>query len=233
MRPALLLRAVRPILLAAAFLAAACSTSAPTQTDHHDANAHPTQPVRLAQLGYGHQAVFRPCADADCPQRTHKTIPTAAASIAPASLPTDPPTVADAPLDGLAPRKAIVSDTREPAPLREHTIAIRFPFGSAQLTPAALHALRELSPRLDDAHSIRIEGRTDSVGPPAANERLATERARAVHDALLALAPSLASRMAVAARGHCCFIASNGEATGRALNRRVEITSVHPPEDPP
>ena len=67
-----------------------------------------------------------------------------------------------------------------------------------------------------------IEGFTDSVGSSTSNQALSDRRARVVMDALLNLGVANA-RLTTQAYGETRPIASNDNATGRQLNRRVEI----------
>jgi outer membrane protein OmpA-like peptidoglycan-associated protein len=70
---------------------------------------------------------------------------------------------------------------------------------------------------------VLIEGFTDDRGGNALNQRLSEQRARSVHEALVARGID-ASRIEVAGRGPAQPVASNDTAEGRAQNRRVELT---------
>ena len=110
-------------------------------------------------------------------------------------------------------------------------IAVGFPFGSAVLT-AASRALIDASATGDGIRRIDIRGRTDNVGPAAANELLARQRAAAVAQYLRARHPHLAgAEVKVDGRGVCCYATENDTPAGRARNRRVEIAFWRVPSD--
>ncbi|MCJ7826687.1 MAG: OmpA family protein, partial [Demequinaceae bacterium] len=73
-----------------------------------------------------------------------------------------------------------------------------------------------------DIH-IRVGGHTDSHGPTAYNQNLSENRARAVRDYLVGQGVPAAA-LSVVGYGETKPIASNGTETGRATNRRVELT---------
>jgi outer membrane protein OmpA-like peptidoglycan-associated protein len=70
--------------------------------------------------------------------------------------------------------------------------------------------------------TVLIEGYTDSTGSTSYNQQLSERRAQAVRDALVAMGVSR-SRVDVRGLGPAFPVASNGDAQGRQLNRRVEI----------
>jgi outer membrane protein OmpA-like peptidoglycan-associated protein len=74
---------------------------------------------------------------------------------------------------------------------------------------------------------ITLNGYSDSLGPASYNEMISEIRANAVKSYLIGkgVAPS---RMKAAGHGSQKFIASNENADGRQLNRRVEIELMHP-----
>jgi outer membrane protein OmpA-like peptidoglycan-associated protein len=74
----------------------------------------------------------------------------------------------------------------------------------------------------DPALRLRVEGHTDNVGRPQANQTLSAERARSVVAALVASGVS-ADRLTPAGFGDSHPVASNATAEGRASNRRVEL----------
>jgi outer membrane protein OmpA-like peptidoglycan-associated protein len=75
---------------------------------------------------------------------------------------------------------------------------------------------------------LRIEGHTDNAGPPEMNATLSRQRANAVRDALIqrGIDPD---RISADGYGATRPIADNGEETGRARNRRIEVRVVPPP----
>jgi len=91
------------------------------------------------------------------------------------------------------------------------------PLGTETLTSVAL-ILKEY-PKT----AINIVGHTDSTGSNATNQKLSLERANSVANLLIQQGTS-AARMSVYGAGSSQPIASNNTDTGRAQNRRVEIT---------
>ena len=100
-----------------------------------------------------------------------------------------------------------------------------FRFDSADLTPAADAAIGELSGKLRAAGATRVlvDGYTDSVGEAAYNLTLSRQRAAAVADRLRA-ALGTGARLTVRGHGEEDPVASNDDARGQALNRRVTVT---------
>jgi outer membrane protein OmpA-like peptidoglycan-associated protein len=110
-------------------------------------------------------------------------------------------------------------------------VVVSFPFGSAVLTAAA-RALIDAAAKGDAIRRIDIRGRTDNVGPAAANDLLARQRAAAVAQYLRARHPHLAgAEVKVDGRGVCCYATENDTPEGRARNRRVEIAFWRVPSD--
>lgn len=104
---------------------------------------------------------------------------------------------------------------------------VLFETGSARLRPIAADRLRPLASYLSANPDVpvRIDGHTDSVGSDDANQLLSERRASAVRAALGAMGVD-EGEFAVAGHGETMPAASNANATGRQLNRRVEVTLV-------
>ncbi|MCL1960265.1 MAG: OmpA family protein, partial [Desulfovibrionaceae bacterium] len=115
-------------------------------------------------------------------------------------------------------------DAGWPTAVESQTWCVGFAFGSARLDAKGRRVLEQVAARLPGKGRITIAGRTDSVGPAAANDALAKARAETVRGFLARLRPELEAAITVQAEGGCCFAAANDTATGRARNRRVEIT---------
>jgi outer membrane protein OmpA-like peptidoglycan-associated protein len=188
---------------------------------------------QVAQQGFGPSARYAICSATGCPISTPKTRPLqprpivvpAQASHPSATSLNEPPRIASsaslAPPTPSAPFKA-------PASL-EPTVTTRvllFDNDSARLTPTHRSALRELIPTLRRAERLVIAGRTDDQGSEARNQALALARALAIRDHLLDLMPELPARIAIDAKGRCCYVAPNAHAEGRSRNRRVELVAV-------
>ena len=107
------------------------------------------------------------------------------------------------------------------------TVAGAFLFRSdeAQLLPAAHETLDKIASALKQQgdREIRVVGYTDSVGAADYNMQLSRERAEAVAN-YLASQGVARDKLTVEGRGESDPIASNDTASGRAQNRRVEIT---------
>ena len=100
---------------------------------------------------------------------------------------------------------------------------IRFATGSAAISNADRRTLRRFAERLQGTReTIEIVGYTDSVGTAEENQRLGLERAENVKRFLME-AGIAASRMATGSFGEEEPTGNNGNARGRAANRRVEI----------
>jgi outer membrane protein OmpA-like peptidoglycan-associated protein len=101
---------------------------------------------------------------------------------------------------------------------------IMFDFDSAAIKAGSSHALDEIAQFLiaQDSSELKVEGHTDSLGTDDYNEVLSRDRAEAVRDALVARGVPR-DRISMAGYGEDYPVASNDSATGRQLNRRVEI----------
>jgi outer membrane protein OmpA-like peptidoglycan-associated protein len=70
--------------------------------------------------------------------------------------------------------------------------------------------------------NIEVDGFTDSVGTDASNQRLSENRAASVRDYLVNLGVPSAS-ITSKGLGNSNAVATNDNATGRQMNRRVEL----------
>jgi outer membrane protein OmpA-like peptidoglycan-associated protein len=105
--------------------------------------------------------------------------------------------------------------------------AITFGFDSSALNPAFHGTLDRVARTLQEYGStiIEIAGHTDSVGTDDYNYRLSVERAQAVANYLMSRGINR-ERLIVTGAGETRPVASNDTESGRADNRRVEITIV-------
>jgi OmpA-OmpF porin, OOP family len=104
---------------------------------------------------------------------------------------------------------------------------INFATGSAQLSPDALETMQELKDGLAiTGLSITVDGHTDNTGNPEKNMTLSAQRAASVESWLQRAAPKNfpENRFLVHGYGDTKPVASNTTDSGRAQNRRVEIT---------
>jgi outer membrane protein OmpA-like peptidoglycan-associated protein len=99
-----------------------------------------------------------------------------------------------------------------------------FDSGQAKVKPGGRRAIKNLAQfmRQQPERKIVIEGFTDDRGPAAVNQRLSAQRAQAVRQALVqdGIQPE---RVEARGRGAAYPVATNSNAQGRQLNRRVEI----------
>jgi len=101
---------------------------------------------------------------------------------------------------------------------------VSFDFDSAQIKPAFKPTLREVAGVLREYPKsvVHIVGHTDNVGPADYNQRLSQRRAEAVKQFLVQQGIS-GERIRAEGRGESDPRATNETASGRQLNRRVEI----------
>lgn len=101
---------------------------------------------------------------------------------------------------------------------------VSFKTGSAQLTPGSIGVLAEVAASLRSwpDRNIEIRGHTDSTGNPESNRELSQRRAMSVRDSLIQMGIS-PSRITAVGYGQDFPISTNGTATGRSENRRVEV----------
>ncbi len=101
---------------------------------------------------------------------------------------------------------------------------VLFDFNSAALRSASRTSLRQMASVFDKYPdtTINVEGFTDSIGSASYNERLSERRADSVANYLENLGVR-SSRLRTIGYGKSNPRASNATASGRQLNRRVEI----------
>jgi outer membrane protein OmpA-like peptidoglycan-associated protein len=99
-----------------------------------------------------------------------------------------------------------------------------FDTGKAKLNPGAARTLDQLVAFLtqNPERTIAIEGYTDAVGSDESNQVLSERRAIAVKNALIDRGVAR-NRVSARGLGEANPVASNDNAAGRQLNRRVEI----------
>jgi outer membrane protein OmpA-like peptidoglycan-associated protein len=104
---------------------------------------------------------------------------------------------------------------------------ILFDVDSATLKPAAQANLVQLAGTLQkyDETNILVEGHTDSDGSDSYNQALSERRADAVKSFLAAQSVA-AGRMSSMGYGETVPIADNSSASGKSLNRRVELAII-------
>jgi len=103
--------------------------------------------------------------------------------------------------------------------------SITFDTGSSQVKPEFRSALDDVAQSLQQYPNTRIKiaGHTDNVGSSNTNQRLSEDRAYSVRN-YLSMRGVSSQRMSAVGYGSNYPVASNNTASGRAQNRRVEIT---------
>lgn len=186
--------------------------------------------VRISQVGYGPGARFATCAPPVCPTVTAKVMPLApdsghAAVLAPTQTVVDfPPTPHPRPAQMVResdPHGARAA--KDSLPEARRGLTLHFGSNAARLTVAHKALIDAAFSELRHSDLIVISGRTDDVGSESVNQALALARGLAVRDHLLNLDPNLPARIAIDAKGRCCYAAPNDSVDARARNRRVEI----------
>lgn len=211
----------RLTLALVACVVAACA--AVGGTGHTSSPPSAEEPVRserrLAQSGRERLAHLDECPLAGCPSRTPKTLVapvggSSARTVPEVSQAVSPPPTASAP----EPIRSIPS-----LDSRGKRITLIFAFGRSTLTAAHKAELRAVLADLRRSSRIVVAGRTDDLGSKAFNQALALARGLAVRDYLLDLDLQLPARIAIDARGRCCYAAPNDDEQSRSRNRRVEL----------
>ena len=99
-------------------------------------------------------------------------------------------------------------------------------FGTDQstLTPDGMRSAQKLADVLkqNPMRTVLVEGFTDSTGAATYNQELSSRRAASVRDALMQMGTA-SQRISVRGYGQDYPVAGNDSASGRQLNRRVEI----------
>lgn len=184
--------------------------------------------ARIAQSGFGRDARFALCQPPACPRPSAKSLPAPASTpVAVEPSPSRTPRVQDAlTLAPTVSHRSLPASKSEviedPSPLK---VVVHFGFGRSDLDTGGRDALDLAATQPLPVRRVLIAGRTDSIGPAAANEALAQARAEAVQRYLLARHPRVlvAAEVRVQSQGACCYAAANDSASGRAANRRVEV----------
>jgi len=107
------------------------------------------------------------------------------------------------------------------------SLYINFETGKSAIKPESQNIVDQMTEMLkaNPALKVSIEGHTDNVGTPAANQKLSEERAAALVKALVAKGIDK-SRLASKGWGQTKPAADNNIADGKAKNRRVEIVKM-------
>ena len=106
---------------------------------------------------------------------------------------------------------------------------VLFEFDKSELKSGAAVNLDKLVAFLSSNpdRNVQIEGHTDSAGNDDYNFSLSQRRAESVRHYLINRGIA-AGRMDASGKGESSPIASNSDATGRQMNRRVEVVIANP-----
>ena len=107
-------------------------------------------------------------------------------------------------------------------------VDVNFEFNQSTLLPESETALGAIGEVLTNYPTLQIEigGHTDSVGPDGYNLVLSQARAETVRNYLAEQFGIDPSRLVATGYGETQPVASNANATGRTLNRRVEFSAI-------
>lgn len=186
--------------------------------------------ARIAQSGFGRDARFALCQPPACPRPSAKSLaaPVSTSGAVEPSPPRMPPaqdTLALTPMVSRTSPQSAPADVIDDAPARLQVV-VHFGFGRSDLDAAGRDALDLAASQPLPVRRVLVVGRTDNIGPAVANQALAQARAKAVQRYLTARHPRVlaAADVRVQSQGACCYAAANDSASGRAANRRVEVT---------
>lgn len=103
--------------------------------------------------------------------------------------------------------------------------AIRFPVGQSVIVSSNYPVLKTVIKSIDTFGNpgVTIEGHTDSTGSAKINKKLSQGRAESVKQYLLANGSLPSGKLRAIGYGSSRPLASNKTATGRAINRRIDV----------
>jgi len=182
--------------------------------------------ARIAQSGFGGDARFALCQPPACPRPSANSLPAPASTpvaVEPSPSRTHRAQNAVALAVSHRSQASAAEVIEDPSPLK---VVVHFGFGRSDLDAVGRDALDLAATQPPPVRRVLIAGRTDSIGPAAANQGLAQARAEAVQRYLTARHSRVlvGTEVRVQSQGACCYAATNDSAAGRAANRRVEIT---------
>lgn len=109
-------------------------------------------------------------------------------------------------------------------------LTVNFASGSADLTPEAVQTLDTLGQALSSpalaGYRFRIEGHTDTVGSPEANQALSQRRATAVVTYIASKFGVDAGRLVAVGMGEKGLLVPTGAHVAEARNRRVQVINL-------
>jgi len=179
--------------------------------------------LHISQVGFGHDARFSRCMEPACPSVTPKALASTSVTAPLATVVAMPPAAARTAVVARPLGQLVTALPKDPGAAAPRKVTLYFGTNNARLTAAHKTLLSNALSELQRTDGILISGRTDDLGSEPLNQALALARALAIRDHLLDLAPDLPARIAIDAKGRCCYAAPNESSAGRALNRRVEL----------
>jgi len=202
----------------------ACSLVAndPSPQKPRPAEAMPAAP-HIGQVGFGHDARFARCMEPACPSVTPKVLASTSASVPLSPVVAMPSAAASAAVATRPAGHLVAAPSRDADTIAPRKLVLHFGTNSALLTATHKALLSDALEKLQRTDHIVISGRTDDLGSESINQALARARALTIRDHLLDLAPDLPARIAIDAKGRCCYATPNDSDAGRARNRRVEL----------
>lgn len=125
-----------------------------------------------------------------------------------------------------SPSPSRMTSTPDPCSVSFELRGAQFDFDKAEIRPDATLVLDEAALRLTQCteKAVTVAGHTDSVGSESYNQGLSTRRAVAVQSYLVQKGIPV-GRLRVVGFGEVQPIATNSTQEGRALNRRVELST--------
>ncbi len=121
---------------------------------------------------------------------------------------------------------ALAAVTKKLKKVQNEKGPIKFKTGKAEVDPACDRTMTAIAAIMADypGFHVQVDGHTDNVGNPAANQKLSEERAQAVVDYLVRKKGVDGKRLSAKGFGDAQPIASNKTKAGQAKNRRVDFT---------
>ncbi len=121
---------------------------------------------------------------------------------------------------------ALAAVTKKLKKVQNEKGPIKFKTGKAEVDPACDRTMTAIAAIMTDypGFHVQVDGHTDNVGNPAANQKLSEERAQAVVDYLVRKKGVDGKRLSGKGFGDTQPIASNKTKAGQAKNRRVDFT---------
>ncbi len=121
---------------------------------------------------------------------------------------------------------ALAAVTKKLKKVQNEKGPIKFKTGKAEVDPACDKTMTAIAAIMADypGFHVQVDGHTDNVGNPEANQKLSQARAEAVAKYLVEKKGADAKRLSAMGFGDTKPIADNKSKKGQAKNRRVDFT---------